>query len=107
MSWHAARVLATHQDFEDLHPIPGVCEVAWHPSATNSASPDLLIEVPHGATRTTDFTSLQALLKSPLPEGLVDFFHVTTERDNNKFVLVDATLGARPQGAAQAPQPTR
>ena len=32
---------------------------------------------------------------------------VTTERDNNKFVLVDATLGARPPGAAQAPQPAR
>lgn len=41
--------------------------------------PDLVIEIPHGATRTIDFTSLAAQLTSPLPEGLVDFFHVNTD----------------------------
>lgn len=79
MSWHAARVLATHQDFEDLHPIPGVCEVAWHPSATNSAGPDLLIEVPHGATRPRDYQDLRAQLTGTLPEDLEHFFHVNTD----------------------------
>jgi hypothetical protein len=40
---------------------------------------DLVIEIPHGATRTDDFTRLAAELRSPLPEGLVDFFHVNTD----------------------------
>lgn len=41
--------------------------------------PDLVIEIPHGATRTADFTALAARLSSPLPDGLVDFFHVNTD----------------------------
>ena len=49
------------------------------PQAAASAAPDLLIEIPHGATRTTDFTSLESRLTSPLPEGLSDFFHVNTD----------------------------
>ena len=43
------------------------------------APPDLLIEIPHGATRTADFTALAALLVSPLPADLIDFFHVNTD----------------------------
>jgi len=41
--------------------------------------PELFIEIPHGATRTADFTGLAAELRSPLPESLVDFFHVNTD----------------------------
>jgi predicted N-formylglutamate amidohydrolase len=44
-----------------------------------AAPPDLLIEIPHGATRTEDFTALAARLVSPLPADLVDFFHVNTD----------------------------
>lgn len=40
---------------------------------------DLVIEIPHGATRTEDFTRLAARLTSPLPDALVDFFHVNTD----------------------------
>lgn len=47
--------------------------------AAPDARPDLLIEVPHGATRTADFTALEAQLTSPLPDRLVDFFHVNTD----------------------------
>jgi hypothetical protein len=43
------------------------------------AAIDLLIEIPHGATRTTDFTALAARLRSPLPEGLIDFFYANTD----------------------------
>lgn len=43
------------------------------------APPDLLVEIPHGATTTVDFTALAEELDSPLPEGLVDFFHVNTD----------------------------
>ena len=47
--------------------------------ARSEAGLDLVIEVPHGATATADFTTLAAKLTSPLPEGLVDFFHVNTD----------------------------
>lgn len=60
--------------------IPGVLDVdVVRGAAPNGAAPDLVIEVPHGATRTVDFTSLAAELKSPLPDALVDFFHVNTD----------------------------
>lgn len=44
-----------------------------------AAAPSLLVEIPHGATRTADFDRLAARLTSPLPAGLVDFFHVNTD----------------------------
>lgn len=55
--------------------IPGIVDVHRFGSGT----PDLVIEVPHGATSTEDFTSLAAKLTSPLPDGLIDFFHVNTD----------------------------
>lgn len=48
-------------------------------AAPADAAPDLLIEIPHGATRTVDFTGVEVLLQSPLPDALVDFFHVNTD----------------------------
>lgn len=61
--------------------IPGVldAQVVRGAEALPGAAPDLLIEVPHGATRTEDFTALAARLTSPLPEGLIDFFFVNTD----------------------------
>src|SRR6266545_4002525 len=47
--------------------------------ARGSDAPDLVIEIPHGATRTEDFARLAARLASPLPRDLVDFFHVNTD----------------------------
>lgn len=47
--------------------------------AAADAPPDLVIEIPHGATATADFTALAARLTSPLPDGLADFFHVNTD----------------------------
>jgi N-formylglutamate amidohydrolase len=47
--------------------------------ARPDAALDLLIEIPHGATTTSDFMTLAAKLTSPLPDGLVDFFHVNTD----------------------------
>lgn len=55
--------------------IPGVLDA----QILGDGAPELLIEVPHGATDTADFTDLAAQLQSPLPEGLVEFFHVNTD----------------------------
>lgn len=61
--------------------IPGVVDArrVSGERATRSAPPDLLIEVPHGATRTADFAALAGRLSSPLPPSLADFFHVNTD----------------------------
>ena len=55
--------------------IPGVATVERR---VRSGTP-LLIEVPHGATRTAQFEALRERLKSPLPADLIDFFHVNTD----------------------------
>ena len=64
-----------------LRSIPHVAEIHWIGGSACAAStpPSWLIEVPHGATETADFDELAARLVSPLPDGLVDFFHVNTD----------------------------
>lgn len=61
--------------------IPGVLDarVLRGPEALADAAPDLLIEVPHGATRTEDYTDLASRLTSPLPHALIEFFYVNTD----------------------------
>ena len=85
--------------------IPHVIEVSTvrGSAAPADAAADLLVEVPHGATRTEDFTSLAARLQSPLPPSLIDFFHVNT--DTGAFELAEATarcfVGAAPTRTVQ------
>jgi predicted N-formylglutamate amidohydrolase len=55
--------------------IPGVATV----EQLVRAGPPLLIEIPHGATRTAQFEALRRRLNGPLPADLVDFFHVNTD----------------------------
>lgn len=59
--------------------------------AAADALPDLVIEIPHGATATADFTRLAARLTSPLPDGLADFFHVNTDAGAPELGLALAT----------------
>jgi predicted N-formylglutamate amidohydrolase len=68
-------------------------------AALADAVPDLLIEIPHGATRTVDFTQLAARLLSPLPADLVDFFHVNTDAGAPELALATARalVAAQPQ----------
>ncbi len=54
-------------------------EVVRGAQAAADAPLDLVIEIPHGATRTADYDRLAARLTSPLPDGLADFFHVNTD----------------------------
>ncbi len=48
-------------------------------AAAADAATTLLVEIPHGATATRDYDELAQHLVSPLPDGLVDFFHVNTD----------------------------
>jgi predicted N-formylglutamate amidohydrolase len=59
--------------------IAGVVDVQVVRGARAGAGADLVIEIPHGATETANFTALAAKLTSPLPDALVDFFHVNTD----------------------------
>lgn len=85
-----------------LQSTPGIADLHWVRGLACDASTaaQLLIEVPHGATETADFETLAAQLQSPLPDGLVDFFHVNT--DVGAFELALATAAhwvARRPGA--------
>ncbi len=61
--------------------IEHVCEVGViaPPGADPSATPDLLIEVPHGATKRNHYDAIRRQLKGDLPADLVDFFFVNTD----------------------------
>lgn len=75
-----------------LGSIPGIVDVTVvrGRGASGDAPPDLVIEVPHGATRTDDYTALAAQLTSPLPADLVDFFHVNTDAGAPELALAIA-----------------
>ncbi|ANM30717.1 hypothetical protein ABI59_15730 [Acidobacteria bacterium Mor1] len=62
---------------QDIRSIEGICDVEWY--GPEQGPVDLLIEVPHGATRATDYTTLEAQLHSALPEDLQAFFFVNTD----------------------------
>ena len=67
--------------------IDGVCEITMFGpspgagSARDSATtpPVLVIEIPHGATRTAEYRALRAMLNGEIASNLVDFFHVNTD----------------------------
>ena len=64
-----------------IRSIAGICEVRLlrGASATEGAPPDLLIEVPHGATRARHYDALRAELRGTFPDNLEAFFHVNTD----------------------------
>lgn len=79
-AWRAPRGVRSWATMKAFESIPGVVDVeVVRGAGAADAAPSLLIEIPHGATRTRDFDALAARLTSPLPAGLVDFFHVNTD----------------------------
>ncbi|MCE9637515.1 MAG: N-formylglutamate amidohydrolase [Planctomycetes bacterium] len=64
-----------------LESIAGVCEVMHVRGASCpvGAPPDVLFEVPHGATRAHHFDSLRAALRGAFADDLRDFFFVNTD----------------------------
>ncbi len=70
--------------------IPHVADVEVFRGAHDAL--DLVIEIPHGATLTEDFATVGARLTSPLPDGLVDFFHVNTDAGAPELGLATAKL---------------
>lgn len=54
----------------------GLCEFTMWPPRTG---PWLLIEVPHGATRATDYERTASKLQAVLPKNLIEFFYANTD----------------------------
>jgi len=48
-------------------------------AASSSTLPELVIEIPHGATKARHFHELRAQLRGPFPDNLIDFFFVNTD----------------------------
>lgn len=82
-----------------------VCEVEWFGSVEAGTPPDLLLEVPHGATRRTDYDAIRVLLSPELPPDLLDFFFVNTDVGASEYGravarrVTAARAGARPLSA--------
>jgi hypothetical protein len=64
---------------ETWRSIPDVCELALVRGSDSAGEPELLLEVPHGATRAEHFDRLRAALAGSYPEDLRDFFFVNTD----------------------------
>ncbi len=82
-----------------VDPIPNVLDVLTFKGRDSDGVPDLLIEVPHGATTTADFESVAALLTSPLPASLIDFFYVNTDTGAPELAqaLAERIIAASPE----------
>jgi hypothetical protein len=80
--------------------LPHIVDVELIRGAAAGPAPDLLIEIPHGATRTSDYEHYAAQLTSPLPPDLADFFHVNTDAGAPELAVATAH-------ALVAAQPTR
>ena len=73
---------------------PHVIDVLRINGTQSKPTPDLIIEIPHGATRTADFTAVEEALTSPLPSKLSDFFHVNTDAGAPELAVALAHLEA-------------
>lgn len=83
----------TQAELHDIRTIPGVCEVTL--TAPRPGAPTLLIELPHGATRTADYEALRSRLAGSLPDNLEAFFYVNTDIGTPESAawLVEALAG--------------
>jgi len=89
---------------DSVRSIDKVCEVEFvrGAQADPSAPPDLLLEVPHGATRARHFDELRGELQGDYDDGLRDFFFVNTDVGAPELALAIAQqrCAANPQQSA-------
>jgi len=85
-----------------MRSIPDVCEVEFVRGVRAGDVPDLLLEVPHGATRAAHYDRVVGALRGSFPANLRDFFFVNTDvgapevaqRTAELFVAADPTRSA-------------
>ncbi len=73
--------MAESEVSRDVVSMAGVCEteVVAGPKARAAAPPDLLIEIPHGATTGDHYAEVRRLLSGELPDDLEAFYFVNTD----------------------------
>ena len=81
-----------------LRSIPDVCDVdvVTAAGAKTGARPDLLIEVPHGATRRRHFEATRRRLTGEFPDDLEQFFFVNTDVGSIEVARWVARMVTRP-----------
>jgi len=84
--------------------VAGVCEteIVSAPGAPPGTPPELLVEVPHGATRRSDFEAVRRRLRSALPDRLEQFFFVNTDAGAPECASAVARLYVAPEGEPQS-----
>ena len=60
-----------------IESVPSVCDVRL--AGPQDRTPDVLVELPHGATQAAHFHELCRRLAGPFPDGLEQFFFVNTD----------------------------
>jgi hypothetical protein len=89
---------------ESLRSIDRVCDVQWvrGAQADPAATPDLLLEAPHGATLARHFDELRGELQDDYDDGLRDFFFVNTDVGSPELAIAIArgVVAAQPQRTA-------
>lgn len=87
-----------------LASLSAVCDVVHVQGreADPAAAPDLLLEVPHGATRAADYDTLRAELRGNYPDDLQAFFFVNTDvgAPEVALALADRFVAAAPTRSA-------
>jgi hypothetical protein len=78
--------------------VAGVCEVEL--VGDPDCAPELLVELPHGATLARHFDAIRARLRGPLPPDLAAFFFVNTDVGAPECAAALAELATRDGGAA-------
>ncbi len=90
--------------FMQLASIPGIVDVTVIRGcdAHEGRTPDLLVEVPHGATTRADLDDHCARLRGPLPSHLHTFFHVNTDEGAWEYGLrtAERVVATLPERAA-------
>lgn len=76
-----------------IQSVPHVCdvEVIAHPEAVRG-QPDLLCEIPHGATATRHYSAIRGMLSPDLPDDLIDYFFVNTDVGSTEYARRVAEL---------------
>jgi predicted N-formylglutamate amidohydrolase len=84
--------------------IPDVCDVTHvrGRAAAPDAVPDLLVEVPHGATLAAHFAAVRGRLRGSYPDDLQDFFFVNTDvgAPEAALALAERLVAAEPRKSA-------
>lgn len=86
---------------QSIEGVVDVVVVRGASAGSSSAVPELVIEIPHGATKARHFTDLRRQLRGTFPADLIDFFFVNTDvgAPEVSMALAQAWVAAQPSSS--------